>query len=60
MYRDDYGEEFGDDCENNTYLNNPLTTYCPPSQYTALKTQDISLGLARDVAAVAVVVSVLA
>ena len=59
-YRDEYGEDFGDDCEDDAYLKNPLTTYRPPSQYAALRTQDNSVGRARDVAAVAVVLAVLA
>ena len=59
-YQDEYRQEFGDDCEDNAYLKNPLTTYHPPSQYAALRTQDNSVGQARDVAAVAVVISVLA
>ena len=50
----------GDDCEDDTYLKNPLTTYRLPSQYAALRTRDNSVGRARDVAAVAVVVAVLA
>ena len=58
MYRDEYREEFWDDCEDDAYLKNPLTTYRPPSEYAALRTQDNSVGRARDVAAVAVVVAV--
>ena len=59
-YRDEYGDKFGDDCEDDAYLKTPLTTYLPPSQYVALRTQDNSVGRARDVAAVAVVLAVLA
>ena len=59
-YRDEYGDEFGDDCEDNAYLKTPLTTYRPLSKYAALRTQDNSVGRARAVAAVAVVLAVLA
>ena len=60
IYRNEYGDEFGDDCEDDAYLKTPLTTYLPPSQYAALRTQDNSVGRAHDVAAVAVVLAVLA
>ena len=60
QYRDEYGDEFGDDCEDDVYLKTPLTTYRPPSQYAALRTQDNSVGRARNVAAVAVILAVLA
>ena len=59
-YQDKYREEFGYDCEDYAYLKNPLTTYRPPSQYASLRTQDNSVGRARDVAAVIVIVAVLA
>ena len=59
-YRDEYGDDFGDDCEDDAHLKTPLTTYRPPSQYAALRTQDNSVGRARDFAAVAVVLAVLA
>ena len=44
MYQDEYGDEGGFDCEDDAYLKNPLSTYRPPSQYAALRTQDNSLG----------------
>ena len=59
-YWDKYGDEFGDDYEDDAYLKTPLTTYCPPSHYAALRMQDNSVGRSRDVAAVAVVLAVLA
>ena len=58
--RDKYGDEFGYNCEDDAYLKTPLTKYRPLSQYAALRMQDNSVGQARDVAAVAVVLAVLA
>ena len=66
MVSDEYGDKGGDDCEDDAYLKNPLTTIrtaLRPSMRQApkaLKTRDNSMGGARDDAAVAVVVAVLA
>ena len=46
--------------QDDAYLKTPLTTYRPPSQYATLRTQDNSVGRARDVADVAVVLAGLA
>ena len=59
MYRDEYGDKGGFDCEDDAYLKNPLTAYRPPSQYAALRTRDNSVGRARDISPVTVVVAVL-